>query len=164
DAEFADLISYKFNLAEFLPHFPPIAKRYAQQLKNHYVINTVHRQSSLDHIEGVVGIARWNVPWQLTTREDYQQAAGALFDEALPPLETVDRATSSVCTFGSCFAANLARVMIARGLNASNLLIEESINSTYANRALLEVVCGREEAPVHRDMRAAFGDELFDTV
>lgn len=69
-----------------------------------------------------------------------------------------------VCTIGSCFAANLARVMNDLGMTAFNLLIEESINSTHANRILLEVVCGTLTTDSHRFMNSAFGEAFFNTL
>ena len=66
--------------------------------------------------------------------------------------------------FGSCFAANLSRVMIEQGMNASSLLIEESINSTYANRFLLETVCGEGNSAVHAEMLREFGEPFFDKI
>ena len=47
-------------------------------------------------------------------------------------------------TMGSCFASNIAQSMKRLGLQAENISIGEEVNSTYANRYLLDWVLGRQ--------------------
>jgi hypothetical protein len=164
EREFADLMSYKFNLDKHITQFPLIAHLYRNKLSKHYVMNTMRTHSSLESVEMENVVTRWHMKHMMTTREEFLSEAGKIFDAALPSVVPSDRATASICTFGSCFAANLARILIAQGMTANSLLIEESINSTYANRALLEIVCGRPSGQAHADMRAEYGDPFFETV
>jgi hypothetical protein len=55
---------------------------------------------------------------------------------------------AKVVTLGSCFAQNVANVLKGYGVSANTLGIGELINSTFANRALLEWAIG-EENPSH---------------
>jgi hypothetical protein len=164
DREFEDLLSYKFNIEDHLKAFPGVAGRYSERLKRHYVINTMRMESSLRKLEGESRFVRWSIETLISNFPEYRGAAAEIMDAALPPVTPTDRASASICTFGSCFAANLARYMNMQGVNATNLLIEEAINSTYANKALLEAALGKGEAPIHEVMRAQFGEELFQAV
>ncbi|MBY0430880.1 MAG: GSCFA domain-containing protein, partial [Rhodospirillales bacterium] len=49
-------------------------------------------------------------------------------------------------TMGSCFARNLARTLRKHGYDATDLPIAENINSTFANRALVDWMMGRANA------------------
>jgi tetratricopeptide (TPR) repeat protein len=66
-------------------------------------------------------------------------------------------------TLGSCFAQNLAVRLRTAGYTAHNEFIGEEVNSTYANRYLLEWI---EHGPVDAQTRAmheAYGEELRQT-
>lgn len=65
---------------------------------------------------------------------------------------------SRICTFGSCFAGNIARVLRKFGIDADNITFGEYINSTYANLAYLRWVSG-EALPESLQKRLA---EIFD--
>ncbi|WP_109116830.1 GSCFA domain-containing protein [Azospirillum sp. TSO22-1] len=55
-----------------------------------------------------------------------------------PPLDR----TAQVFTAGSCFAQNIALALTAQGVRTINAGFGELINSTFANRAYIERVCG----------------------
>jgi hypothetical protein len=151
DAEFDDLISYKHNLGDHVAGFPAVQRRYRDRLQ---------RQAA-----AADGNSEGERP--LPTRAAVLTAATALLDAAVPPQALADPGRAAICTFGSCFAANLARIMTAQGIAATSLLIEESVNSTYANRVLLELVCGDpavSEGGAHADMHRAYGAEFLSAV
>ena len=165
DEEFLILKSYKFNLAERLTEFPQIRNRYDAQINDGQVMNMMRPELGLEGtLEMSSGIARWNVKLKTDTTEQFKAEAKRVLDTALPVQILSDRATASICTFGSCFAANLARMMTDQGMQATSLLIEESVNSTYANRVLMEIVCGEAGTRAHADMRETFGDAFFEAV
>jgi hypothetical protein len=164
DTEFDELISYKFNIADYLSAFPAIARRYKDRMSAHYVVNTMRTTHSIEGPHVPRGVVRWDVDYMTRTREDFLAQASAVFDAALPPQPAFDRANASICTFGSCFAANLARIMVEQKMQATSLLIEESVNSTYANKILMEIVAGVGESQAHADMRETFGAPFFETV
>lgn len=164
DREFSDLISYKFNIADRLQGFPEIEQRYRDRLTSHYVVSTMRPNISFEGQALPTGTRRWNLQWSTGTQQEFLAEAAGVFDAALPAQAKAPLKTSAVCTFGSCFAANLARMMVDKGMNATNLLIEESINSTYANRVLMEIVCRKPGSDAHESMRAEFGEAFFDTV
>lgn len=164
DREFSDLISYKFNIADRLQGFPEIEQRYRRRLTSHYVVSTMRPNISFEGQALPTGTRRWNLQWSTGTQQEFLAEAAGVFDAALPVQARAPLKTSAVCTFGSCFAANLARMMVNKGMNATNLLIEESINSTYANRVLMEIVCRKPGGDAHEAMRAEFGDDFFETV
>jgi hypothetical protein len=63
-------------------------------------------------------------------------------------------------TLGSCFAENLAQRLLALGFRVHHELIGEEVNTTYANRYLLEwVEHGPTSAPT-RAMEQVYGPEL----
>lgn len=67
---------------------------------------------------------------------------------------------TSFLTMGSCFAINLARRLVAAGYAADSEFVGEEVNSTYANRYLLEWI---EHGPVDSQtqaMQEAYGDAL----
>lgn len=142
DREFEDLMSYKFNIADRMEGFPALQARYRERLERTYILNTMRPNISFEIKDLPAETRKWDVSPRTETKTDFMAEARWVLDCALPGIEKADRRTSSVCTFGSCFAANLARMMIAQGMNASNLLIEESINSTYANRVLMKSPAG----------------------
>jgi hypothetical protein len=164
DAEFEDLAGYKFNLADYLSAFPAIARRYHERMSAHYVVSTMHTAHSIEGPHVPRGVVRWEVDFMTRTREEFLAQASVLFDAALPPQPPFDRANASICTFGSCFAANLARILVEQKMQATSLLIEETVNSTYANKILMEIVCGVGESQAHAEMRETFGAPFFETV
>lgn len=157
-------MSYKFNLADRLAGFPELEARFRERLQAHYIVSTMRPNVSFEGQTLPSGTRRWDVKHSTETRSEFLAEARALLDAALPAQSKSSQRTSSICTFGSCFAANLARMMVAQGMSATNLLIEESINSTYANRVLMEVACGIKGGQAHDDMRAEFGSDFFETV
>lgn len=70
-----------------------------------------------------------------------------LLSDAYP---VVLRPDSRVSTFGSCFAANLARALREAGVEARNTTVGEHINSTFANRAYVDWVLGAEDNALAR--------------
>lgn len=164
DREFDDLMSYKFNLADRMTGFPALQQRYRERLENHYIVSTMRPNVSFGGQPLPAGARRWNLKHVTETRAEFLGEVRKLLDAALVVPLKAPLGTSSICTFGSCFAANLARMMVSQGMSASNLLIEESVNSTYANRVLMEIVCGIEGDQAHADMRQEFGQAFFETV
>jgi tetratricopeptide (TPR) repeat protein len=72
------------------------------------------------------------------------------------------RSGSTLFTFGSCFATNLARALRDQGIRVRSAFIEEDINSTYANRHLLSyLIDGPIDGPT-RAIEATFGAGLRD--
>lgn len=163
DREFDALIAYKFNLAERIDGFPVVARRYRDRLAGHYIESRM-TASMFDARVHSAGVSRWTLSHRLDSQERYLAEARRLIDATVAPDAPHDRAAARVCTFGSCFAANLSRMLVDSGINASNLLIEESVNSTHANRVLLERVAGIGDGTAHRDMEAAFGRAFLDGV
>ncbi len=164
DHQFEDLMSYKFNLADRMNGFPELLERYRPRLEEHFIISTMRPKISFEGQALPVGAQRWNLKYTTETREAFLAEAEQLLDSAINIPSPPPKAGASVCTFGSCFAANLARMMGEQGLSASNLLVEESLNSTHANRILMEVVCGVGGGRAHEDMRREFGDAFFEKV
>lgn len=135
ERELDDLMSYKFNLAERA--FPEIMSAFAAKFDQHYILDTMKPGTAFE-VEGAVRRS-WAVPYPLAAEAPFAEAVGRIIDEAVPGLPALSR-TTAVSTFGSCFAANLARLLKSAGVDATNLLIEESINSPMANRAFLEAL------------------------
>lgn len=162
DAEFADLLSYKFNLEDRIRAFPALEARYASRFKDHYVLNSMRSELSFEAQEAHE-VRRWDMPHRLADVAAFLSQATALLDAALGHLGSpaLD-AFRSVVTFGSCFAVNLAKMLNAKGRAAHCLLIEESINSTFANRLMLEVATGSIDTPAQRAMFEACGAAFFD--
>jgi len=63
-------------------------------------------------------------------------------------------------TLGSCFAEHLARRLREAGYRVNSEEIGEEINSTYANRYLLEWIEHGPENPVTRRMEEFYGPEM----
>ncbi len=64
---------------------------------------------------------------------------------------------SKVFTAGSCFAANIADGLKAQGIDTATVGVPEEINSTYANRYLLEWILNGP-APATEPFEAFFGE------
>ena len=163
DREFKNLIAYKFNIAERLDGFPIVAERYKDRVAGHYLDSRMAKNMFDAHVHGA-NVARWNVRHRIESRADYLDEARVLIETAASPSNLRERATAAICTFGSCFAANLTRMLADSGINATSLLIEESVNSTYANRVLLECVVGTGNGSAHEEMVRAFGRPFIENV
>jgi hypothetical protein len=165
DAEFASLKSYKTNLAERAGPFALVVDRYRDQLGDGRIMSMLRSgQGSESGVDAPINTARWIVPAKLAGEDAFKDEAARFLDTALPLDKPFNRGSASICTFGSCFAANLARMLSDQGMNATSLLIEETVNSTFANRVLMEVVCDEAGNHAHAEMREAFGDVFFDAV
>ena len=70
------------------------------------------------------------------------------------------RPDSVFMTLGSCFAENLARRLREAGYQVNSEEIGEEINSTYANRYLLEWIELGARNPVTRKMEEFYGPEM----
>lgn len=66
-------------------------------------------------------------------------------------------------TIGSCFAVNLARGLRAQGMTVHCESIGEEVNSTFANRYLLEWAAGSQEDRA-QDVGEVFGPETRDRI
>ena len=66
--------------------------------------------------------------------------------------------TSKVVTFGSCFARHLAEGLSRRGLSVSYRWIAEDVNTTFANRCMMEWVAGIP-GPYSDQFNVAFPNE-----
>jgi len=75
-----------------------------------------------------------------------------------------DAKTTKAFTFGSCFAVNIAHALRESGINVSNALIEEDVNSTFANRYLMQYVA---EGNVNRftdRIHEYFGEPIRESI
>jgi tetratricopeptide (TPR) repeat protein len=76
------------------------------------------------------------------------------------PGEPFIRKNTVFMTLGSCFAENLARRLRDAGYSVNSEEIGEEINSTYANRYLLEWIEHGPRDPVTRRMEEFYGSPL----
>lgn len=67
---------------------------------------------------------------------------------------------TAVATLGSCFAGNLANALRDLGHAARNLTVGEIANNTYANRAYLEWVLGRDGGMAEEALRKALPSDV----
>ena len=158
-AELAEIFTYKFNIADRA--FPEIRAAFPERFERHFVVSTMKPEMSLE-TQGTLR-RHWDVPFPLADAAAYGAVLDQLFADAAPAAAPLARAATRVVTFGSCFAANLARALHAAGVNATNLLIEESVNSPFANRAFLQALAagpGEDRARVEE----AFGQEFVERV
>ncbi|HET7402387.1 MAG TPA: GSCFA domain-containing protein [Usitatibacter sp.] len=154
--ELDDLISYKFNIADRA--WPEIREAFPEKFAGHYVLSTMKPELGLETQNRLR--AHWDVPCPIATREAFAAAIDALVSASVPTLPPMQRETTRITTFGSCFAANLAKSLKASGLEASNLLIEESVNSPLANRAFLDAIVNAERSPSFERVREGFGEDF----
>ena len=63
-------------------------------------------------------------------------------------------------TFGSCFAQNLAKALAAQKYTVFSEIIGEEVNSTYANRYLLEWIENGPIDPQTQTMEITYGPEM----
>ena len=150
------LFSYKFNIEARA--WPEIKAAFPDKFGQHYVLNTMRPDQSLEAAPATS--RRWNVPYPIAGEAQFAAAVDALLAEAMPGLAPLAR-TARVTTFGSCFAANLARGLRDAGIDAANLLIEESINSPLANRAFLEALARPGASEQAARIAATFGEDFL---
>lgn len=156
--ELDDLFSYKFNIADRA--WPEIKAAFPEKFEQHYILNTMKPEVG---IEGGGKVRRrWDVPHPLAQAGDFAAAVDRLVAEAVPALPPLDRGSTPVTTFGSCFAANLARMLNGAGVAATNLLIEETINSPLANRGFLAGLVDPEGFEHAGRLRKTYGDEFLE--
>lgn len=107
-----------------------------------------------DHQSRVKAV-RWPVK-----RDDFDDLSQAIVSHLLAgnPKQVLFDKNSRICTFGSCFAGNIARVLRKFGVDADNITFGEYINSTYANLAYLRWING-EILPLALETRLM---EIFD--
>lgn len=79
-----------------------------------------------------------------------QEIANTIMDSILEQdpekqrIASLDKESAKVLTFGSCFAQNLNRALQAKGINSQSLRLEEAINTTHANRLLIQSILDGE--------------------
>ncbi len=98
-------------------------------------------------------IARW--PNKLSDFSDLRAAVFKYIVKPAAAVPVIDQA-SRVLTFGSCFAQNLALALEQMGVNAQCLGMGELINSTYANRALMNWLLDSKDEPVPPNIAGVF--------
>ncbi len=102
-------------------------------------------------------VAVW--PGRQKAFEDPRQLIERYLLRAAAPVEIV-RPDSAFMTLGSCFAQNLARRLQAKGHEVHWEDIGEEVNSTYANRYLLDwIENGVSDQPTAA-IEAAYGSEM----
>jgi hypothetical protein len=103
-------------------------------------------------------------PWPkvLTIRgvPDLTEASRKWIVAVPPDWPRLSRDRSTLFTFGSCFATNLARALRDQGIRVRSAFIEEDINSTHANAALVTYLLnGAIDRPTEV-IEASFGADL----
>jgi len=155
--ELDDLFSYKFNIADRA--WPEVKAAFPEKFEGHYILSTMKPELG---IEGGAQVRRkWTVPAPMADVPAFAAAMDKLIMECVPALPSLDRSGTLVTTFGSCFAANLARFLKAAGVDATNLLIEESINSPLANRSFLQAALDPAGSPQAGRVQSAFGADFL---
>ena len=155
--ELDDLMSYKFNIAERV--LPEIRDAFPDKFEQHYILDTMKEGLGFETHNPVIR-RTWAVAYPLADKAAYAAAVDALLAEAVQGLPTLPR-DAAVTTFGSCFAANLARMLKGAGVEATNLLIEESINSPLANRAFLSGIVDPVGSAHSARLREVYGEEFL---
>ena len=155
--ELDDLFSYKFNLADRV--WPEIREAFADRFKGHFILSTMKPELGLEAQNPLA--RRWEVLYPIEDKAAFAAQVDALLSAAVPSLPLLPRSTTRISTFGSCFAANLAQGLKATGVEATNLLIEESINSPLANREFVAAVAHGERAKHHARIAEAFGPDFL---
>lgn len=91
--------------------------------------------------------------------DDYEKLIRRYVLSELPiDLRLLTRSTR-VATMGSCFATHIAERLQNRGINCFYKLIAEDVNSTYANRYLLDWVADGAADDVTTQFDALYGEE-----
>lgn len=152
------LFSYKFNIEDRA--WPEIKEAFPEKFGQHFILSTMKPELGFESF----GATRrhWRVPFPIGDEARFAQVVDEMLAEAVPALPALDAAATRVTTFGSCFAANLARHLNAAGVAATNLLIEESINSPLANRAFLAALAAPQATPDGEKIEATFGSGFLE--
>jgi len=75
-----------------------------------------------------------------------------------------DTKSTKAFTFGSCFAVNIAHALREAGINVANALIEEDVNSTFANRYLMQYVAEGNVNAVTDRIQQHFGEKVKNEI
>ena len=75
-----------------------------------------------------------------------------------------DPKNTNVFTFGSCFAVNIAHALSNSGIHVKNTLIEEDVNSTYANRYLLQYLVEGNCNETTDKIETIFGKKILSDI
>ena len=120
--------------------------------------NTLHQIQSGRERATNETVKRW--PILIDELKDFSQSAQeyVLGPNSKPAFTLTNEA--NFFTLGSCFAENLAKSLRAHGRIVKNLPFSEEINSTYANRHLIEWSLSRLE---DEDLKASF-DKSFPAI
>lgn len=150
------------TLKNVLP--PEVGRHFADRLRSRTVIDLMDDDVNIDRpLLSRPAVARFDFGRRrIETREAYVEVLREhLFSKIeVPP--GCDLADARICAFGSCFASRIVQSLQQQGVDAQSLLIEESVNSTFANRYFLEAALGAGEAtPMTRTIREHFGDETM---
>jgi tetratricopeptide (TPR) repeat protein len=70
----------------------------------------------------------WPDGMNINSISDFYRATVKKIIAAIPNVEAFIDRSSVIMTFGSCFAVNLGRALVARGFNVENTLIPEDVN------------------------------------
>jgi len=155
--ELDDLLSYKFNLADRA--WPEIKQAFPEKFSGQHVLSTMKPELGLETQARLS--KHWDVPYPVEDITTFTNVVDELIAASVPAAPHLDRDGTRIATFGSCFAANLAQALKRSGLEATNLLIEESINSPLANREFLAAVAAGESARHYDRIREAFGEQFI---
>lgn len=155
--ELDELFSYKFNLADRA--WPEIKAAFPERFAGHFVLSTMRPELGLETQSQLS--RHWEVTCPLDDKAVFGAEVDALLEAAAPRQPALPRQSTRIATFGSCFAANLAQAMRAAGVEASNLLIEESINSPPANREFLAAIAHGQAARHFARIRDSFGEDFL---
>lgn len=155
-AELDALLAYKFNLADRA--WPEIKDAFPEKFGAHHVLSTMKPELGLETQARLR--KHWEVPFPMADEAAFAATVDELIASAVPALPLLDRKNTRIATFGSCFAANLAQALKRTGVEASNLLIEESINSPLANREFLSAVVLGEAGPRFARVKESFGADF----
>jgi len=155
--ELDDLFSYKFNIADRA--WPEVKAAFPEKFEGHYILSTMKPELG---IEGGAAVrSKWAVPAPMADASVFAAAVDDLIAQCVPAMPPLDRSGTQVTTFGSCFAANLARFLKAAGVDATNLLIEESINSPLANRSFLQAAADPGGSPQTERVQSTYGADFL---
>jgi tetratricopeptide (TPR) repeat protein len=151
------------RLAEAAPHLQQAVALQPQNDRDRYRLNSArYLLEGIEQSRKVRGgrkVARW--PVKLDDFADLDKVIRRSVAGA-PAARPLIHPRSRVVTLGSCFAMNIAHSLAKVGVAARPLGLGELINSTFANRALLEWASG-EPAPtadteVINVLKTYFGD------
>jgi hypothetical protein len=155
--ELDEIFSYKFNIGDRA--WPEVKEAFPEKFEGHFILSTMKPETGFE--SGARVRKHWRIPFPIAQADAYRAAAAEIFADSVAPLPPLDAAATRVATFGSCFAANLARHLKGAGVDATNLLIEESINSPLANQAFLAAITGSGEAAQSARLGEVFGTDFL---